>query len=453
MTGFYFILLILVIAAGAIPILRWLGGFVRSDIILDKIEKLLGEKNFSEALNIGLKFLKKNPSSYTLLQNIAKAYEGLFQYRHAIELYEKSLIFLSKESNTYLRHDICNKLGELYTSIGENNNALGYYNLVLKENMHNMKALFYSAKLLFSQKQLQKSRERLEIYLKSRPKEISPLLLLANIYYEQGEFQKSLGILSVINSQSDELISLREDEILILQAKNQIALKSYSKALPYLKNLLDKGLLVEEVLPLYIISLIRDKKINSAMIIFNDNQSIISSEKKKEVMYEIAQALFEAGEIYQALDIWKKISEMSPNYLDIKDILFKYKVLFNNLFLKNYFTTDEIEFQEYILKKFHASMNSIIEKNRDYWILKNGREAVILYRKADQISLDTLNKISDTLKGNSLYGILSYIYTLYGVDESCREYTFYKSSKEMSGKEFVDFFNSENSIVSEGMGE
>ena len=389
MLNFYLIIIVLGLAAGSFLMIRWLMGFVKPDIVTNRISRLIALKNYSEALDTGLKLIKEKASSYSLLQNIAKAYEGLYQYRHAIEFYEKSIVLLKRESQLSLRHDIYNKLAELYMIIREPDSALGYYNLILRENRNNMKALFFSAKLLHFQKQLQKSRERLEIYIKARPNEIVPLLLLANVYYEQGEYPKSLGILDVIGRQTDEMASLRDEEILFLQAKNQVGLKNFSKALPYLKNLLDRGSMTGEALPLYIIALVRDKKINAAMILYSDNQSVLGS-RKMDVMYEIAEAYFDEGDIYKALDTWKKVSEENPNFLDIKNIMSRYKVLFENVALAKYFTADENEFQEYVLKKFQAPMNAVIERGRDYWIIKSGKEAVVLYRKAGQISPDAM---------------------------------------------------------------
>jgi len=435
------ILVVIIMAASIMTLIYFAQRMMKSDKILDSISQYLSNKQYEEAVETGLKYLKKNNYSYPLFQKIAQAYEGLYQFRHAIEYYEKSLVFLSEEINNYLRHDVYNKLGELYTTIRDPTSALGYYNLVLKENGHNMKALFFSARLLYEQKQLLKSRDRLEIYLRVRPREIAPLLLLANVLYEMKEYKKSIEILDILSVIEDEIVSLRVNDILLLLAKNFIALKSYAKAISSIKKLLDKGAMLAEAVPLYVIALLGSEKIEQAMLFFNDNQSLLIPDKKLELMYLIAQARFDEGDIYPAIDTWKEISVENPAYLDIKDILEKVNVLFENPILQNYFTIDEERFQEFIIKKFLTSKNNIIQRGKEFWIIQSGKSTVILYRKAHQITQEILNDMGDSIIANALFGSKSNIYALYGIDESCKYDKFYKSIKEISGDQFLNFFN------------
>lgn len=432
------ILILLIIISGAV-FLIYRSGAGHPDNILDGITRLIAMKKYEEAVETGLKYLKKNNSSYAMLQKIAQAYEGLYQYRRAIEFYEKSLVLLSKSIHNDLRYDIYNKIGGLYTMIRDQDSALGYYNLVLRENEHNMKALFFSAKLLYSQKDFKKSRERLETYLKFRPREIAPLLLLSNVRYELGEYRKSLEILHQLSTINDELVTLRDDEILMLSACNHMALGSYQEAMSFLKIILGRRSMLEKAVPLYIAALLRNKETDKAMIFYNDNGYLLNPEKKMELKYQIAQARFEDGEIYPAIELWREISEENPSYHDVSKIISYARVLLENPVLRNYYTTDETRLQNFVVKIFPAQANNII-KDREFWIVKGGSAAAILYLKANKVPMDTLISMGDSIMANALFNLKSVIYSLYGIEDICKEHDFYKSVREISGEQFINFF-------------
>jgi tetratricopeptide (TPR) repeat protein len=409
------------------------------------MEKLLKEKKFREVVDLGLKYMGSHSSSFIIVYYIAQSYEGLFQFRHAIESYEKSLVLLAQENKGALRLEIYNKLGDLYAKIHDNESAIGYFNLVLQENSRNLKALYLSAKLLFELKRYQKAQERLETYVNFKPKEVAPLMLLARIYYETKEHQKSSALLDrLLLSGEDALIAANEDAILLL-AKNHFALKNYDKAVPYLKNLLNKRQMIDETIPLLILSLIHDKKINEAQLICRDNIVLIPMDKRSEALYQTARALFEEHEIYEAARTWKQVFEINSKYLDVKDIMARFQIFLDNPILENYFTTDEALFIDFISKRFSLIAENFVFKEKDFWIVKTSRDLFVLYRKADLISSHTLDEIDARVKDYFQVGTNISVYSLFGMEQNCKEYSFYKRIEDISLEAFVNFFSKPDS--------
>jgi tetratricopeptide (TPR) repeat protein len=423
-------------------LIRWIISLFKTDITLEKIEQLLLEKNYTGVVDLGIKHLKTHPSSFMVNQYMAKAYEGLFQYRHAIEHLERSLIILSNEGKSGLQLDIHNKLGELYYKINDFGGAIAYFNLVLKTSSRNMKALFLSGKIFYELKSFPMAKERLETYLSMKPREAVAMMLLAKTYYELGEFQKSLNILNQMLLADEDILISMTDDLYLLMAKNYFSLKSFSQAIPILKTLLEKKYQIEEVFNLIVFSLIKDKKLNAAVSVTNDYIMSVPQERRAEILYHIAQAYLDDSEVYRAVETWKMVYELNPKYLDIAEIMTRYKALLKNPVMENIFTTDIKITEEFLSRIFRISLESIVLKRKDFWVIKKDDELHIVHRQPVAITPRILIDMSDALKEQLIQGSMITVYTLFGIKSSCKEYTFYQKITEVSKEDFVRKFSS-----------
>ena len=69
------------------------------------------QKNYSQAINYGLKLVELNPSnSDDIMQNIAKSYTQLKDYKKAIDILDKSLKYSLSRQKLAILMALCSKI-------------------------------------------------------------------------------------------------------------------------------------------------------------------------------------------------------------------------------------------------------------------------------------------------------------------------------------------------------
>lgn len=212
-----YIILFICLAIGVVFVIAY---FLRRDYSLTTVEKALKEKNYKEAVDQALKYLKHRPSNFLVNKYLGEAYEGLAHYRHAIESYEKSLVELKNNFSPALKVEILLKLGNLYRSANRFNEALGYYKMVLDDSRKNPAALWNIAEILFDSKKYEASKFYLERFESVNPENNKTPMLLSKVYYNLGDYHKSIEQIGRINNASKfySIIQMNEINLMLLLA-------------------------------------------------------------------------------------------------------------------------------------------------------------------------------------------------------------------------------------------
>ncbi len=432
----------LIIAAGSLA--AWIFyGIYKKHFQLDRIEKMLKENEFQKALDTSLKYLKYNSSDFLIFNLIGQSYEGLFQYRHAIENYEKVLVQLENEPRSSLKNEMRLKLGDLYAKIQDYSTSLGYYNLVLKENPKNSQALFHSAEVMFSLKYYIPAKRNLELYTIIKPDNVKASYLLAKLYYILGEFQKSVHELNKVIKTSDDLSIMFIFESSVLLADNYTALKRFKDVYTTLLPFLNRTQFLNKILGKIIYAMVKDKKSDDAMKIADDYFMKIPVGERCALLYQIANVYYNEGELFKAMELWKQAMELNPKYKDLEEIISKYHVLISHPYLEKVYTTDEGEFEEFILRKLRFNNENILERSELYWILKEKDIFHIIYKNFSLMTIGNLEQVEKIIVNNKGPNYSIVLYSYFGMENFAIEHYLYKRIKEISGNEFLEFFKPE----------
>ncbi len=440
---FQFVFIFLIFITGASFVFYLILKQVNKNLSLSVIETAVKEKNYKQALESAFRYLKTKPANYLIYYYMGAAYEGLFQYHMAIESYEKSLVQVSETFRQSTGVEIQLKLANLCRNIKKFESAFGYYKMVLAKQPNNKDALWNIAGLYFEQKKYIPSKQCLEKIAALQPKFGKARLMLAKVYYQLGEYQKSLKELKKFFEVNEEVSLTLGSETSLLLADNYIAVKRYSDAVMSLKPQLRDNNVSGIVLLKIVTCLIKDNKSEEAIALTDDYLLRMPAQERCGILYAIGLAYRDTGEIYKALLVWKAAYEINPKYLDINDIFTHYSKLINNPWLENYYTTNDVIFEKYTRKKLNILMQeNLIEKQKEFWIFKNGNGCSILYRPPEIMSLHTLERIEDYFNRTGYSNISIDLYTLFGVDLDGRTKSlFYKKIKEFSENDFLQVFS------------
>ncbi|MGC8764426.1 MAG: tetratricopeptide repeat protein [Brevinematia bacterium] len=439
--NFIFLILGVMVFVGTIVIILSLY-FYRRELELTEIKNSLEKKEFEKAIRLSKEYLKKSPPNFNIYYCLAKAYDGVNNYKAAIEYYEKSLVELQKYPKSALKAEIMLRLGDLYLAIEEKNVAIGCFKMVLEEFPNNLYSLWQLGKVYFKENNFLKAREYLERLVSIKPIYPEAYLLLAKSYYNLQNYQNALNYLNLwFEKGSDRSASVEEyNKSLIFLSDIYVALKRYNEAISVLKPLLEDERSTGEALIRLIQIYIRMGDFSKAIQLGDDFLLKIPKEDKAGVFYELANAYAGGGEIYKAIDMWHSVNNVRPGYRDVVQILEKYKVLVENRFLENYFTNDEATFSNLILRKFNIKEFNIFYRDKTFWIIKDDPDCRILHREAISLLPVKLNEMENILidEGLSTYSVT--LYTLFEVDKGCYSINFYRKIRVVSGEAFLTFF-------------
>jgi tetratricopeptide (TPR) repeat protein len=290
----------------------------------------------------------------------------------AIEAYEKALIQLKEINKQSLSVEIQLKLANLCRLIKKIDTAFGYYKMVLAKHPNNLVALWNISGLYFEQKMFIPAKNCLEKMTAHQPKFSKAKLMLAKVYYQIGEYQKSINEIKKYFEVNEDVSLTTGNEASLLLADNYIALKRFSDAITVLKSQLTDNNISGNVLLKIVICLIKDNKSEKAIELTDDHLIRIPVQERCGILYAIGQAYKDIGEIYKALSVWKTAFNINQKYMDLNDIFLHYRLLIDNTWLENYYTTNDSSFEKYSRKKLNILMEeNLIEKQKTFWVFKS----------------------------------------------------------------------------------
>jgi len=441
-SGYYIFFLVIVLIGAGIVAIAAAFRFFKPKNLLGGVEKSLELKNYHQAIDLALKYLKDRPPNFLVYKYMGEAYEGLAQYRHSIENYEKSLVELKKDSNIYIKTGVMLKLGELYRQIGKKDEALGYYKMVLSDNPKSSIALWNVSAILYENERYNQCRDYLIRFNLIKPNDYKALLRLSKVYYFIGDYQNSINLIQKITSAGQYNSITQINETMILLAYNYFNLKRYTETINVLKPFLKERIVSGDVFNKIIISMIKLNQGDRAVDMIDDNLLRLAPNERCKILYEIGNVFYAERDIINALTIWDAAYQINPRYLDLGNIMKKYDLLYKNEYLKAYFINDDEMFKNYVLKKLNVlSEKSIIETNEDYMIIHENNSCSVLYRQANRINEERFKELEDTLENLGFRHLSINIYSLFGIDDNAKKSLFYNKIKDISENEFLKIFN------------
>jgi tetratricopeptide (TPR) repeat protein len=439
-----FLLLIIILVFGCIAGITFLifNNWVKKGYLFTNIENALKVKNHKMVVDLCLRYLKSKPPHALVYYYMAKGYEGLGQFIPAIANYEKALVQIEEWEKQGLRVEIFLKLGTLYSEQKKLEQAIGYYRMILQKLPSHKEAIWRITEIYFEAKKFSQARTNLEKLVSLDPSLAKAHLLLSKVYHIMGDFQKSILQLEKFFDFTETVSLAVNKEISLLLADNYLALKKYKEAFNALKPLLSEKDLSGTVLLKCASALLKSGEFYQALNLTDDFLYRIPVEQRSGVLYNIGHICKTEGEIFRALETWKTASSINPKYLDLAEILENYRVLIENPWLENIFTSEEEIFEKYVRKKFNLTLDKdVVEKRNEFWLFKRELLMLIVFRLSSVIDTKALDEIENTLKEQNMIHFSIILYALFGVDENASKSPFFRKIKEVSGKEFITFFS------------
>ncbi|MGC8770772.1 MAG: tetratricopeptide repeat protein [Brevinematia bacterium] len=258
--------------------------------------------------------------------------------------------------------------------------ASGYFKMILAEFPNNPSALLNLGKIYYERKDYLKAKNYLEKFITLKHDKPEAYLILSKCFYNLENYQKAFDYLSLWLEKSDNISNDLYNENLIFLSDIYFNLKKFQEAINILKPLLEDEKFVKETLLRIVKIYIKMNDFDKATNLANDYLIKIPKDDKIPILYELANAYVGKNEIYSAIEIWKGIKSLSPKFRDVIEILEKYKILDENNFLKNYFTSDDIVFADFIIKNFQIKEFQIYHRNDVFWVIKEENLCNVLYR-------------------------------------------------------------------------
>jgi len=442
-TDLFYFLSIISLLAGLIMIVSFIFlKFFKKEFFLNAIEEAIKNKEYKKALDKALLYLKEKEGNSYLYYYIGEAYEGLSQHYSAIENYEKALAIEENEKTSSLKPELLARLGHLYQQIKKYEEAIGYYRLILKINPRNLNALWNLAEIYYDTKKYNQAKEFIEKYIFIKQNNPGAYYLLSRINFALEDYQNSIKNIEKFFDLSENISPALNKEALLLLSDDYIALHKYTDAYNILKGFLsDKEHIQSDIIKKMLVCLINMNSFSTAIQLVNDYLLKVPPSERCSILYEAGKAYLEVGEVYKALEVWDSAYQIDPKYLDLAEIRRKYDVLKQNLWLENIFSNNIETFEDFCLRKLKLqSINNIMERQKDFYIFLDNLICSIIYRRPSPVKEKTFKKMEDILKNYGYSNLSIDLYSLFGVENVCKDTLFYKKLKEISGDAFIEFF-------------
>jgi len=422
---------------------------IRIVFILPTIEKVVLKKlknnEFDEIIETVENYFKNQSVKNDKIDNylfyyLALAYENKAQYDKALEYYLKIYTKFIKQKKFYIH--ILIKIANLYNKIGNYKEAFAFYLMVLENNKNSPEALYEIANYYYNNKNLSKAIDTLEKLLKLKPGLIDARILFSKVCFDAGNYLLSLKKIELIEKHYIDL------ELKFLKAKILEKLRRFTEAIKLYKeivynykneintNLKHKKIINESLINItYIFYKIKDY--NSGISIIKDFIDIIDDKKILiEIYYLYANLLLNNLEEYFALEIYEKVYNIDPNYKDIKVIYEKYKNILQLKYLKNYFISNELNFDNFCKKIINDEQFVLVYKSNDYFIYSKFGYYKIFYRHIEPINYSKLTDIEILIDSYEYKPQFIEIYSLNGVQEDCLTHFLLKLSIVIKENDF-----------------
>jgi len=415
------------------------------------------EKKYTASLNILLEIISLNnkENKQNLYLSVANNYLGLKEYEKAIEYYTKA--YQIKNQNFKIKAQIANNIGNTYSAINKENDAIAYYQKSLKlrekikitsnNEMGEIHANIGSS--LLKTNQLDAAKEHLEIakkfILKNIP--INQIALsgieenLGQLFLKKYDIESAIKFFNQAQYIHDTILSTPEAE----SSNRYLNLASLYMMPPYRDTL--KGLFFLNKIGKKASDL---QKINKFLILTSISLQQNNKEKAEKYLLEAEklvqyfafenlishiETLLQISSFYEKLDQYKKAENINANGLKlINELKDNKNISFYHLVLRYYL----IETNLYLKKNNHikASVIALNQMNYIDSIQKNNTEL----KKDRFINEMKTNFISNFFEANSYYldNLKKLIYFPYSEDKFPEKY---------SNTMFIRYWTTKNKLI------
>jgi tetratricopeptide (TPR) repeat protein len=406
---------------------------------LNAIEDAISAGRFQEALDLSTNYLKEK-RSFIAYYYIARAYEGLKDTAKAVKFYEDSITYFSAEVKKNMKVDVLVRIGDIYNQKKDYVMASGNYMLALQENPTEIRALYQLAYIYYQSKNYQKAIGNLEKIVVFKPDFWQALSLLGKSYSKIGKHRKAVYYFeSVLKLNIND--NREKHNIYFRLADVYTNVKSYKESINVLKPLLNESEYLEEALLKILKNLVLDSQMKEAIKMAMAYSDKLSNKYKDQALYILGRAYFDQGEYLRAIDSWVKAYQLNPDYLDLKELMARYKVLIDNPLLEDYYSKDESIFNDFIYNYLRLHSSQIIVSEKNFKIFREGTSRChLFFRGPYAMNLGDLKKAEEAMLREYSGNMTCLLYTLFGTTPECKDYGFYKQIQELSGDQFVIIF-------------
>jgi tetratricopeptide (TPR) repeat protein len=408
---------------------------------IQEIEKFINAGEFKKAQELTQKELQKSPTSFVLKYYMGQALEGMQEFSQAASFYEKAAVSATVEGNDEMKPALFLKVANLYKKKHKNEEAIGYYMMVLDKAPQNPKALLDVAEILVETNKTKRAQGFLETLLKIAPNNLKGRYLMAQVGFNNQDYNLCTEHLNFLLSHIPANDPLYPKASLLL-ADSYLHIKRYEEALPVLEPLIGVPEVSDEAVIKVVETYLAMNQLDKAVNIMNDSIMTISEDHKVELYYLIASGHYKAGDINNALKNWKGAIAIDPGYKDLKGIADQFKLHFENPKLENIFTLDHNVFEEFIYRALKLKNVDQTVKKRSYSVFKTHDVDYIVYRAPFEITFHDLADIETNLHNDFMANLAINIYSLYGFSEEAKGHTVFRKILDVSGDDFLKMINS-----------
>ncbi len=411
--------------------------FLNKDNTLSAVEKSIKENNYSKALKLAQQHISTNSSDIVSLNYMGQIYEGLNNYKSAIDYYERASVAAEKEAMTNVKIQTLIKIGSLYKKIDMPKDALGYFSLVLDEHPKHSKALYEAADILYRFKNYKKAKEYLATLIKIKPDNLRAHFLYARVLFQVGEYQSCSKQLSALIPNLAPGDSTNVQARMLL-ADSYVKLKQYKASIKVLNTLLNSNDIFETVLVKIINIMILDHNYTQAIAMAKKYVSRVSKEVQLDVYYQIATAYYKEGEIYNAIQMWQQAHSIDSRYKDVSEILSQFKILIQYPQLRSLYDKNNSTFEQFVINAFSIKVVNQVVRDPQFMIITGGDEVHIFYRMPNAISAFVIENIGKHLHTENFNTIKVFLYSIFGADSSAKNHVLYRKMEEFSGETMIN---------------
>lgn len=409
---------------------------VRKDNSLSTMEKNLKQKNYSKVLSTGQSFVDQNINDYLIKYYMAQAYEGMQDLAKAAEFYEMALIAANEQGHIEISTQLKLKAAHIYKKMHRPKEALGYYMMVLEKQPRHSKALYEAGEIFYKMQNYRKAKEHMELLVKMKPDNLRAKYLMASIYYQLGDYSKAAKLLADLREKlpkEDAMLT----KTLFLLSDSYVNLRNYGNAAEVIRPLLQTKNHFDKALLKMIECYIYAEKFPQAIKLANENLNRVNKAQKTRILYSIASAYFKHGDISKALHLWKKAFKIDPNFMDLKDIMRRYKIILETPGLEKLFSNNATEFQGFVEKLIPEPMIIRVEKRDNFWAFVGKEGVYVAYKRPFAMNVHDLDEVERIFRNDVAATMNYFLYSLYGLGEGTKNHVLFRKMTVYSTDELV----------------
>lgn len=414
---------------------RFVNNYLARDKTLTDIESKIRSKDYKAVLT-HMTYARKS-KDFMPMYYMARAYEGLSEYRNAAACYEDCAVRIPENDRDFIEN-INYRIAENYRKEGRVREALGYYDLIDRENHPNWKIAYHMANILYELRNYPNSKKYIEEFVKHYPADVEGLLLYGKVGVQLNLFVNAIKCLNQA-IESGKLSENSNNEAKFFLGKALMNKKNFADAELLFKSLIGNREYKDEVFTNIILMKVQNGEPEKALKFYNERFMEIEEGARDEGLYEIASALWKDGDAYEAIRLWKEIASRNPSFRDVTTILSQNKELAEHTFLENVFSKDDKN-AAFIANSLNMGRLYNLEKYGILWFFFNDTYCHIIVKSPSVVGVVQFVEIQKRLKELNLSSHELFIYSLKGFVPECKDYPDYHRMTKYEGNDFVMHF-------------